>query len=800
MSRSRLPVRGFGSSSYFRSGLLLACFGVGCLVDQPVYRAMDGWYNRPVPLNGEVHQLILSLAMYGQALGIAVAIVLIFLLDTTNRGRAVALGTILAIVGLTCGVAKTLIGRERPLEAQGRTILHGPHRGLAESRNQSFPSGHAATAFSLAYCLSRFYPKVRPLVWPLAFGVGMNRVVTVRHFVSDVVAGASLGFLISHWIFRSRWLWKLIAASDILMEPGRFSPLPAISKLHWRLLGRRLASTPGTLALVSLLINWTGNADTTLWDRDEPRFATATREMLDRGNLMVPTFNGELRPDKPILCYWFMATAYQIFGDNPFGARFFSGLAGMLACLVTAQLGSNLFDRRVGLVAGWILALSPMLVTESKLATADALLLLWMTLCVASLWKLINRDVDRWSAIVFWITLALAMLTKGPVAIAIIAVIAVGFSVLMRDRVWLGRLRWAVGLTIFTLIVAPWCVAVQWQTGGDFLRVALGHHVLRRSLEPLENHHGFPGYYAVSVFALMAPWAWALPWTIKEHLPRWRTDRRIAFLAAWSLGTMVLFELVRTKLVHYYLPAYPALALLIASALVGRFDRAGFGLRRLDPRIALVLIVVGSAIGAGAAVAAVVVLPAGAAAAAAVTITVVAGGTICAGLLVARLRFQRAFVVLAATIAAGMLVACGRLLPELGRWRLVVHVAERLKTMEPRAPIALWLYRDPSIIYHIGQTLPILDPVTSRAPFPDARRFAQNQGAFVCPMTDEQFHWLSSDRAFDLSICESQTRWDLNGLKPRRIHFVMVRRAPPPNPETAHEQRASASVTELSTR
>ena len=157
---------------------------------------------------------------------------------------------------------------------------------------------------------------------------------------------------------------------------------------------------------------------TPLWDRDEPRFATATREMAQRGDWIVPTFNGELRPDKSILAYWLMGIAYRIFGDGEFAARCFSGAAGTGAALLAYLLGKRMFDARVGLLAGWMLALSPMLMIESKLATVDAQLLFWLTCCFLLAWKLFETD-GRLTAMGFWACLGMAILTKGPVAVAV---------------------------------------------------------------------------------------------------------------------------------------------------------------------------------------------------------------------------------------------------------------------------------------------------------------------------------------------------------------------------------------------
>src|SRR5688572_22270852 len=115
-------------------------------------------------------------------------------------------------------------------------------------------------------------------------------------------------------------------------------------------LPRRLreAALVGRLALTLTLA---GNARISLWDRDEPRYAGCTREMRARGDWLVPTFNAEPRYHKPVLIYWLMMAGTALGGDNPFGARLVSALAGTGTCLVILAWGRRMLGDRVGLWA-----------------------------------------------------------------------------------------------------------------------------------------------------------------------------------------------------------------------------------------------------------------------------------------------------------------------------------------------------------------------------------------------------------------------------------------------------------------
>lgn len=755
--------------------LALAAIALACLVDEPVFDACNRWYNGPVPINGELHQLILSLAMYGQSLGFVVTILLILIFDRRHRGRALFIGVLIASSGLTSSTLKSIAGRERPLESKGKTVFHGPHKGVTQSRNKAFPSGHASTAFAMSYGLAQCYPPARVLFWSFAGGVAFNRILTVRHFVSDVVAGIWVGLTTAAFMARLRPIRWSVDRTSRIFEPKE-GPVPVLFyAAAWREGFRRALASPLLLLVVCLAMYWAGNDRTPLWDRDEPRFATAAREMMQRGDWVVPTFNGELRPDKPILIYWLMGVAYRIFGDGTFAARFFSGVAGAAACLLTLHLGTRLFDRRVGLLAGWMLALSPMLVVESKLATVDALLLLWTTVCFFFLWRLYAGG-GAWTAVGFWTALALSILTKGPVALALVALAVAAFSIARREFRWLAGLRPFLGLAVLAAIVLPWVLWVERATGGDFLRIALGHHVVKRSVEPLEGHRGFPGYYLLTLFGLMAPWALLLPFAFTELRSRWRSDPRIAFLTSWALATILLFELVSTKLVHYVLPAYPAMVLLIASALLARFEGRRMGVARLDRRLWRAFAGFAFLVGPVAIGLAVVALPEEWTLAVVLTAVTSAAGSLAGGLLLRERRIKRAFFVLATTGAASILVAGAMLMPAIGRDRLQYQVAQRLaKAADDRGAIALWLFRDPSLVYNLGRVLPVVDPMAEQPMFQEALSLARKRGSFLCPMTSAQRGAMGQDPALELETIETVTHSEPVTGKKREVHLVEVR-------------------------
>ncbi len=372
--------------------------------------------------------------------------------------------------------------------------------------------------------------------------------------------------------------------------------------------GREMA----VAAALAFVLFFAGTAWTPLIGRDEPRFAEAAREMLARGDLVVPTFGGVNRYDKPILVYWCTMASYAVFGVSEVAARLPSNLAGALAVLLLAWWARRRWGPGAGLLAGLLLAVTATFSLEARACTADLVMVLPALAAMLALERLTVGEGGAGAAALFWVGLALATLAKGPVAPAfvvftgagawalarrwrrweavVLAVVLVagwwrlGPVVLLvpvawaavetlrsaRGRAFLACLRWAWGVPLFLALTVPWAAAAWHATGGEFFRVGVGKHVVARSLSPLESHGGFPGFYVVTALVAAFPWIAFLPAALAGLGRGLREDVRLRFLAAWLLGPLVMLELVETKLVHYWLLAYPAGVLLVVGWLLSR--------------------------------------------------------------------------------------------------------------------------------------------------------------------------------------------------------------------------------------
>jgi 4-amino-4-deoxy-L-arabinose transferase-like glycosyltransferase len=308
-------------------------------------------------------------------------------------------------------------------------------------------------------------------------------------------------------------------------------------------------------------------------DRDEARFAQASRQMAATGDLVRIQFQEEPRNKKPILIYWAQAASAALFDAAPIDGkppilpyRLPSLLGAMTAVLLLYGIGRRLAGQQTAFLAASLLASALLTVVEAHIATTDAALLAASVASLGALALLYTGSArGPGIALLFWLGLALGILIKGPVVplIAGLAIAALGIA--DRSLAWLGFLRWRWGVPLALLVVAPWMIAIFSATGGSFFSDAITHDLLPKLAGGQESHGAFPGTYLLLVMLCFFPASLLL---VPALWRGWieRRARLERFCLAWLLPAWLLFELVPTKLPHYVLPLYPALALLAARA------------------------------------------------------------------------------------------------------------------------------------------------------------------------------------------------------------------------------------------
>jgi 4-amino-4-deoxy-L-arabinose transferase-like glycosyltransferase len=348
-----------------------------------------------------------------------------------------------------------------------------------------------------------------------------------------------------------------------------------------------------------------------LWDEDEPRNAACAREMAARGDWVVPTFNEELRTQKPVLLYWLMIGSYSLFGVGELAARLPSALLAVGTTLLTFHTARRLMNGRAGFLAGVMIATSLMFGVAGRAATPDSCLVFFTSLSIFGyVWSVSRHgngsdgdradgfpcaaDADfvprRWIDFAFiYAAMALAVLAKGPIGAALpVSTIGLFLLIISGRRIavsgpWTRRLlrfarrfvttTWAMRpltLLVFIAIVAgPWYVLVGIRTDWRWTAAFFGTENLSRFQTSMEGHGGPFFYYIGAILVGFFPWSIVLPagvwFSVRDAFARACCRPAHLLLVCWAGLWIGVFSMAGTKLPSYVLPAYPALAMMAAS-------------------------------------------------------------------------------------------------------------------------------------------------------------------------------------------------------------------------------------------
>ncbi|HVZ51120.1 MAG TPA: glycosyltransferase family 39 protein [Pseudolabrys sp.] len=316
-------------------------------------------------------------------------------------------------------------------------------------------------------------------------------------------------------------------------------------------------------------------------DRDEAHFAQATKQMLETGEYVDIRFQDEVRYKKPVGIYWLQAAAVK--AGEALGVpearttiwlyRLPSLFGAIGAVLLTYWAALAFVARRAALVAALMMASSILLGVEARLAKTDAVLL--MT-CVAAMGALARIYLSRrrtpeepigwYEPAVLWTALAGGVLIKGPLILMFVGLTALTLSIADRSLRWLAALRPLAGIAWMSLLVLPWFAAIVAKSGDSFFVQAVGQDMLAKVASGQEAHGAPPGYYLVLFWLTFWPGS-VLAGLAVPMIWKARREPGAQFLLAWLVPSWIVFEAVMTKLPHYVLPLYPAIAILIAGIL-----------------------------------------------------------------------------------------------------------------------------------------------------------------------------------------------------------------------------------------
>ncbi len=316
-------------------------------------------------------------------------------------------------------------------------------------------------------------------------------------------------------------------------------------------------------------------------DRDEARFAQATKQMVESGEYVDIRFQDEVRYKKPVGIYWLQAVAVKT-GEalgvpnarTTIWLYRLPSLAGAIgAVLLTYWAALAFVARRAALLAALMMASSILLGVEARLAKTDAMLLFT---CVAAMGAMARiylatrrtpEPTIGWAMpAILWTALAGGVLLKGPLILMFVGLTALTLSIADRSGRWIWRLKPLAGLAWLILLVLPWFIAIVAKSGDSFFVQAIGEDMLAKITSGQEAHGAPPGFYFVLFWVTFWPGA-VLAGLATPMVWKARREPGAQFLLAWLVPSWIVFEAVMTKLPHYVLPLYPAIAILIAGIL-----------------------------------------------------------------------------------------------------------------------------------------------------------------------------------------------------------------------------------------
>lgn len=547
-----------------------------------------------------------------------------------------------------------------------------------------------------------------------------------------------------------RWLGPLLAALVVL-----------------------IAAAPGLLRLPPL-------------DRDESRFAQATAQMLESGDFVNIRFQEEPRDKKPVGIHWLQAASVSLLSSAEerkiWAFRIPSLLGAMLAAAACAWGAQRFWGRPSGAVAGAVFGGSILLSSEAFIGATDAALCGAVTVSMAALGRLYgaSRGIGRAEAgirWVFWAGVAAAILLKGPVGPLVVALSLAALWIADRELRWARSLGWSWGLLLVLAIVGPWAVSITVATDGAFWTRAVEGDLAPKLARGHEGHGAPPGLHALLSPVLLFPATLLLPAALVAGWKR-RAEPGVRFALAWLVPGWLMFELLPTKLAHYPLPMYGALAWLAAAALatpVGRRSRwIGAGLSALVGLLFATVAILGlrtygdaSAVGWAASTAALY-----AAAGVAGAILLMLGRPV-AGLIAA-----------GGLGVLGHAVISGGLAPALKPLWTSPRVERMLQATEldPRngvtpGPVAITGFAEPSLVFLLGTTTDLADPAEA------AQASADGQPVLVEKRQDAAFRRALAERG-----ARARPVGEVKGYNysvGRKVDLTLWRPAPPPEPVEA---------------
>jgi 4-amino-4-deoxy-L-arabinose transferase-like glycosyltransferase len=450
------------------------------------------------------------------------------------------------------------------------------------------------------------------------------------------------------------------------------------------------------LLVASAILLFVDLGGSTIWDANEAFYVETPRQMVLTGDYVNPSFNGEPRFNKPVLSYWVVAGFYKVMGVGVTAERVAIAFGALMLIVATFVIGRTLGGRNAGVIAALVVASAPAVMLWSRRIFIDV----WLTafLALALMWYVLAEGYPhrrRLSLVGMYVAIGLAMLTKGPVAIALPGLALLIHLVMTRTLRDLRVMLVPLGLVIIAAIVAPWYIADYHQHGWEHIKAFFIGENFDRYTETVGFQNRGPLFYIPVLLGDLTPWSLFLPAAVWLAWRERRPDLRLMII--WIAVFAGVFSLSKTKQDLYIFPAAPAIAALIG-VLISRSIDAAAGARKDG---------VEWLARAGAVATALLLTAAGALAVylsgltsdipnlkpLAVAGAVLAAGGALAGILAFRARLLTVAIALGTTAV-------------VVNWLLVLLVMRPFEAFKPVAPMSAWLreHADGAVVAHYKTT------------------------------------------------------------------------------------------------
>ncbi len=325
--------------------------------------------------------------------------------------------------------------------------------------------------------------------------------------------------------------------------------------------------TFGTLIFLILAGIFSGQNSIPPIDRDEARFAQASRQMVQSNDYVNIKFQDEIRAKKPIGIYWLQAFSTKVFGSEEIGSfRVPSLLSSLISILFVGFLTRLIFPLYQTIVVTLLFSSSITFMGEAHLAKTDATLLCLICIQQYYLLKLILEKQTSFRVkylypVIIWFAFSFGVLVKGPLSVAILIPTVILFCCFQKSLDLIRELKPIIGIIICSSVILPWLFAIEEATQGVFLQKAFNEDFFSKLQSGQEGHGALPGTHLLILSVAIWPVATFLPCLILFCIEN-KNNIVVQFLISWIVPFWIIIEIIPTKLFHYSLPVLPAIAIL----------------------------------------------------------------------------------------------------------------------------------------------------------------------------------------------------------------------------------------------